>query len=478
MSDDAAVPDDQLVGRTLLDRYVIETKLGEGGMGSVYLARHLLLEKRVALKVLHAELQRKPDLVERFLNEAKAASRIRHENVIDITDFGTAPDGTVFFAMELLEGRDLHDVLAHLTLDGKKLPWSRIRNIFLQTCAALTAAHKAGILHRDLKPENIYLVEWLGHADFVKLLDFGIAKSTEVPEEGRKLTRTGMLFGTPEYMAPEQARGEKVDARVDVYAMGCILYQLIAGHVPFQGDSFMAVLSKHLSEEAPSIEEQIAEVGAPAGIAEVIAKAIAKDREERYGTIEELAMAVRIADRRAGRVSMAPPMGEEAAALAAATSAAAARPAPAAGGRRSIALPLVVAGVVAAAAAVGAMILLKGQGDDERPAAPATATPDPTPTPDPMPPPDPAPTPTPTPAGVVGAVDAGAVETAGAKQPAPKVPKHAQPVPKQPTPTVTPTPATPPKVPTPPTEEDDPQIGDVKVKDPFGSAPKDPAPQR
>jgi serine/threonine-protein kinase len=456
------VAPDQMLGRTLLDRYVIESKLGEGGMGAVYLARHLVLEKRVALKVLHAELQRKPDLVERFLNEAKSASRIRHENVIDITDFGTAPDGTVFFAMELLEGRDLHDVMTHAALDGQRLPWSRTRNIFLQVCAALTAAHKAGILHRDLKPENIYLVEWLGHPDFVKLLDFGIAKSTEVLEEGRKLTRTGMLFGTPEYMAPEQARGEKVDARVDVYAMGCILYQLISGRVPFEGDSFMAVLSKHLSEEAASIEAEAAEVGAPAGVTEVITKALSKDRDERYDTIDELAMAVRMADRRAGRHSVAPPFHTTAESPVVQVPAAAA-----ARGKNRAALSIALAGIVAAAAAVGAVLVMKNRGDD--PTTPGAIAIDAGATAKtPAPQPDPAPEakgrePEP----VAPAIDAGVAGAAHAKVP------HARPTPvPTPTPTVTPTvtPAVTPKQPTSPTpDEEEPEIGNVKPKDPFGS---------
>ena len=210
---------DPLVGQTLAGRYRIERKLGEGGMGAVYLGHHVALEKKVALKVLHGEFVRKADLIERFLQEAKAASKIRHDNVIDITDFGQTDDGLVFFAMELLDGRDLAEELGLAQLAGEVMPWPRTRHIFLQICAALSAAHAKGIIHRDLKPENIYLVERLGQKDFVKLLDFGIAKLTEVNDEGRKLTKTGMLFGTPEYMSPEQARGEKVDQRVDVYAM-------------------------------------------------------------------------------------------------------------------------------------------------------------------------------------------------------------------------------------------------------------------
>jgi serine/threonine-protein kinase len=286
---------DPLLGQTLAGRYLIARKLGEGGMGAVYLATHMLLEKQVALKILHNEFARKPDLVERFMQEAKAASRIRHENVIDISDFGTTPEGLVFFAMELLQGHDLHEEVARARLAGQLLPYERSKKIFLQICSALSAAHSKGIIHRDLKPENVYLIDFLGDADFVKLLDFGIAKLTEVSENDRKLTKTGMLFGTPEYMSPEQARGEnQVDHRVDVYAMGCILFQLVTGRVPFEADNFMGVLSLHLTEPPPQIPYTVFDlIGAPRELASVIDKALAKDRAARWQTIDELANAVR-----------------------------------------------------------------------------------------------------------------------------------------------------------------------------------------
>jgi serine/threonine-protein kinase len=285
---------DPLLGQVLAGRYVIQRKLGEGGMGAVYLATHNLLEKQVALKVLHGEFVRKPDLVERFMQEAKAASRIRHENVIDISDFGTTPDGLVFFAMELLQGHDLHEEIARARLAGQLLPWERSKKIFLQICAALEAAHALGIVHRDLKPENIYLVEFLGEPDFVKLLDFGIAKLTEVADGERKLTRTGMLFGTPEYMSPEQARGEPVDARIDIYAMGCILFQLVTGRVPFEAENFMGVLTQHLTQPPPVVPAEVLDsIGAPRTLAGVIDQALAKDRNQRHATVQELARAVR-----------------------------------------------------------------------------------------------------------------------------------------------------------------------------------------
>jgi serine/threonine-protein kinase len=290
---------DPLLGQTVAERYKIIKRLGEGGMGMVYLALHTVLEKQVALKVLHGEFARKDDLVERFMQEAKAASRIRHENVIDISDFGATPDGVVFFAMELLQGHDLHEEVTRAKLAGNLLPWSRTKKIFLQICSALSAAHARGIIHRDLKPENVYLVDFLGDHDFVKLLDFGIAKVTDMSgaptdEGARKLTKTGMLFGTPEYMSPEQARGDKVDHRVDIYAMGVILFQLVCNTVPFKAENFMGVLSQHLTEEPPQIAPEVFDkIGAPRALAEVIDKALVKDRDQRYQTIDEFAAAVR-----------------------------------------------------------------------------------------------------------------------------------------------------------------------------------------
>ncbi|MCP4446217.1 MAG: serine/threonine protein kinase [Myxococcales bacterium] len=298
-----------LLGQVVAERYFVEKHLGEGGMGTVYRARHITLEKKVALKVLHGEFSRKQDLVDRFLLEAKAASSIRNEHVINITDFGVTGDGYVFFAMEYLEGRDLHSELGKVVSGGELFPWARSQRIFLQVCEALTAAHAQGIIHRDLKPENIFLVEGTGRDDYVKLLDFGIAKvQSPTGEEGeRKLTKTGVLFGTPEYMAPEQARGQKPDHRVDVYAMGCLLFQFLAGTVPFKAESFMAILTHHMVEPVPKIcVELLKRSGAPTGVLGIVDKALAKDREERFSSIRELAEAVASVGEAYGAVATVP----------------------------------------------------------------------------------------------------------------------------------------------------------------------------
>ena len=217
-----------LTGVTLLNRYKITKKLGEGGMGTVYLGEHTTIRKKFAIKVLSAEFAHKPDLVERFLQEARAASMISQENVVEITDFGDTPDGSVFFVMEHLRGEDLSDTVKNLGA----LPWTRVKPIMLQVCNALQAAHDAGIIHRDMKPENCFRITRGSNEDFIKVLDFGIAKVTSDEGEGGKgLTRTGMIFGTPEYMSPEQAQGQKADHRVDVYAAGVIMYELLTGYV-------------------------------------------------------------------------------------------------------------------------------------------------------------------------------------------------------------------------------------------------------
>src|SRR6267142_578392 len=212
---DAQPPtDDPLIGLVLSERYRIVRKLGEGGMGAVYQAEHALIEKRIALKVLFPELTRRADLVARFLQEAKSASRIGHENVIDISDFGQSPEGLVYIAMEYLDGHDL----GHVIRTSGAQPWARARPILMQIAKALRAAHEHGIIHRDMKPENVFLIQREARPDFVKVLDFGIAKSVNVDDGGPRLTQAGMIFGTPEYMSPEQAQGQTPDNRVDFYA--------------------------------------------------------------------------------------------------------------------------------------------------------------------------------------------------------------------------------------------------------------------
>lgn len=297
--------DDPLVGLSF-DKYKVISRIGEGGMGLVYEAEHTVIEKRVAMKILREDFSRRPEVVERFRQEAKSASRIGHENIVDISDFGTTPHGSSYFVMEYLDGEDLANVLAR---EGT-LSTERIAHILLQCCRALGAAHAKGIVHRDIKPENVFLVSRGKKRDFVKIVDFGIAKMSDIETEGapgRKLTKTGMIFGTPEYMSPEQAAGKALDHRVDVYALGVILFEGLTGRVPFVGDSFMGILTQHMFEEPPPLREVNPRVSTSAEMEMVIYKALAKDPDQRYGSMQELEDA--ITEALQGRVSAATMVG-------------------------------------------------------------------------------------------------------------------------------------------------------------------------
>ncbi len=280
---------DPLVGVVLNGRYRVIGRLGEGGMGLVYEAEHIVLEKRVAVKVLRDESSSRPEIVERFRREARSATRIGHAHIVDIFDFGETPGGQSYFVMEKLDGEDLADVLAR---EGSIAP-VRAVHIALQCARALGAAHAKGIVHRDMKPENIFLTTRDGQTDFVKIVDFGIAKMTEMETtgtgDGRKLTKTGMIFGTPEYMSPEQAAGKPLDARVDIYALGVILYEMSAGRVPFVGDTFMGILTQHLFNEPPPIRSLNPAAQLSPDLEALIARALKKDLEGRVPNMDRFA---------------------------------------------------------------------------------------------------------------------------------------------------------------------------------------------
>jgi len=285
-------PED-LLGHTLNDRYQILKLLGSGGMGTVYLAEHVLIHKQVAVKVLSPSHASKPAEVERFLREARAASRIRHENVVDITDFGYTSGGLAFLVMEYLDGEDL----ATTSHREGALPWRRALHITRQMCAALEAAHAQGIIHRDMKPENVFRVRRGDDPDFIKVLDFGIAKIIdENYDPDQPSNTTSGLMGTPEYVAPELIRGLKPDTRVDIYAVGVILYRLLTGRVPFQGESFMATLTAHLMETPRPPTEMAPDAGIPGPVEAACLRSLAKDRDQRFLTIRELAAALRAAE--------------------------------------------------------------------------------------------------------------------------------------------------------------------------------------
>ncbi|MDX2094033.1 MAG: protein kinase [Kofleriaceae bacterium] len=273
----------ELLGTIVDDRYRIIELIGEGGMGKVYLAEHVEIGKRVALKVLHPSYSRMPDLVERFRREARAASKIGHPNIVDVTDSGTTADGSVYFVMEYLEGVELGSVIER---EGAIDP-ARALKICSQICRALSAAHAQGIVHRDLKPENVFLITRDGAADVVKVLDFGIAKTTEAEAaRERRLTSPGMAMGTPEYMAPEQAAGRPADARCDIYALGAIMYEMVTGQPPYSGDNFMEILTKKATQDPPppnAIRPDLAPQ-----VSDLVMQAMARNPDNRPQTMETL----------------------------------------------------------------------------------------------------------------------------------------------------------------------------------------------
>jgi eukaryotic-like serine/threonine-protein kinase len=267
---------DPLLGKLIEGRYEVESVLGEGGMGSVYAVRHRALDKRFAMKVMRADLAKQGELAARFIQEARATGAIGHPNIVQITDFGQLPSGAPYFVMELLDGTPL----SKLIRKGGPLPARLAVRVLIQTASALSAAHAAGVIHRDLKPDNIHITK----NDTVKILDFGVAKMAGA---GR-LTRTGMVFGTPHYMSPEQASGAEVDHRADMYALGIIMYEMFTGKVPFEADSYMGVLTKHMfmDPEPPShVNEAARELGA---LEDVTLRCLEKRPEARYASMDEL----------------------------------------------------------------------------------------------------------------------------------------------------------------------------------------------
>jgi len=296
---EAAQSDDPLVGTIIADRYRVDEKVGDGGMGAVYRVEHTHMRKRLALKVLHRDLCVYPEIVQRFEREAMAAANIEHPNVANATDFGKLPDGAFYLVLEYVEGIDLRQLLQR----DKFLNPARAVHIALQILGALGRAHELGIVHRDLKPENILLVEKDNDPEFVKVLDFGIARvpvgSLGAPSrsgsthEAKPLTKAGTVYGTPEYMAPEQALGQQVDGRADLYALGVLLFEMLSGARPYDDVDKIALLGAHVSKAIPKLSERVPkEQFITDGLEAVVTKALAKQPEDRYANARELADAL------------------------------------------------------------------------------------------------------------------------------------------------------------------------------------------
>jgi serine/threonine-protein kinase len=295
-SEGEVAKEDVLLGRVIAGKYHIEDLLGEGAMGRVYRARQTVLDKPIAIKVLHRHLTGESRIEKRFHREARAASRLSHPNSLQILDFGSTEDGMLYIAMELLDGEDLQTVLDH---DFPLSP-ARLGSILIPVLRAVEEAHRAGIIHRDLKPENIVVLSDRSGREHVKVCDFGIAKILD-GEDGQSITVDGFVCGTPQYMAPEQARGEAIDHRSDIYAAGVMLYQMLTGTVPFTGDNALGIITKHLMEEPVPPRRRRPDLGIPAALEEVCLRAMKKNPAERYPSAAEMADALDLAIRNLGR---------------------------------------------------------------------------------------------------------------------------------------------------------------------------------
>jgi tRNA A-37 threonylcarbamoyl transferase component Bud32 len=270
------------VGQTI-GNYRLTARLGEGGMGVVYLAEHPVIGKKVALKAIHPELSRNAEVVSRFIAEAKSVNQIGHEHIVDIADFGTTPGGEFYFIMEYLQGEALSE---RLKREGRIDP-TRAMVIAAQIADALDSSHEHHIIHRDLKPENIFLVSRGGSKYFVKVLDFGLAKFTQSEEKVTHKTRAGSVMGTPYYMAPEQCEGKtEIDHRADIYSLGVLLFEMLTGKVPFGGDGYGEIIVKHITMPPPSVRSLVPELSPEMDL--ILFRALAKDRTQRFQTMAEL----------------------------------------------------------------------------------------------------------------------------------------------------------------------------------------------
>jgi serine/threonine-protein kinase len=279
------------IGKEIAGQFRVVQRIGSGGMGAVYKAEQPEMNRFVAVKILHPKYVSRPDLVSRFRREARAMSHLSHPNTARVFMYGQLEDGACYIVMEHLEGKNL----AQVTRAEGMLQPARAVNIMVQVCGALEEAHRQGMVHRDLKPENIFLTTQGGIADFPKVLDFGLAKVTqrEMRPGSLILTQEGMVFGTPEFMSPEQARGQQLDARSDIYSLGCILYEMLTGKLPFDASQPMDYLALQIRGTPIPLAKRISGLTFPPGLEEVVMKTIAKEPDDRYPSAADFAMALK-----------------------------------------------------------------------------------------------------------------------------------------------------------------------------------------
>jgi serine/threonine protein kinase len=271
------------VGQTLDERFELLELLGHGGMGAVYKARHLLMDRMVAVKMLLQDVADDPAINDRFKREAKAAGRVNHPNVVQLIDYGQGPEGA-YIVVEYIDGIGLDGLLKR---DGA-LPPAKAVHIFEQICEGVGKAHAKGIVHRDLKPSNVMLCNEEGDPYFVKIVDFGLAKAMDPGEESQKLTQSGDIFGSPVYMSPQQCLGHAADPRSDIYAMGVLMYETLTGKVPLLGANVGETIAKQLQETPKSFAEMRPDLQIPASLEQVVFKALEKDPENRQPSMMEL----------------------------------------------------------------------------------------------------------------------------------------------------------------------------------------------
>lgn len=280
----------ELVGTILGGHYEILSILGRGGMSTVYKARHLLLDRIVAVKFVLPRLVHDPQTIMRFQQEARAATKLLHPNICGVKEFGLDEAGRAFLVMDFIEGTTLDKLFGK----GKSADAARLLPLWLQICKGLQHAHEEGVIHRDLKPENIIVVRNRGGSEQAKILDFGIAKLLRDDEEGPNLTKTGDIFGTPSYMSPEQCLGKRVDTRSDIYSLGCLMYELLSGKPPYEAESSLEMLMRHVNDPAPNFDKGT--VSKP--LAQIIYCCLRKAPEERYQSVDELIMDLESVSRR------------------------------------------------------------------------------------------------------------------------------------------------------------------------------------
>jgi serine/threonine protein kinase len=286
----SANPSGDLVGQVIADRYHVTKKLGEGGMGAVYLAEHVKMGRKSAIKVMSSSMSQDPDAVSRFNREANNASRIQHPNICAIYDFGETSDGLIYLAMEFIEGASLNDILKK----SGPMTLQRATSILRQTAEALHVAHTAGIVHRDLKPDNIMIAQQAGK-DLVKVVDFGIAKAVGGDESGQKVTKTGLVVGTPEYMSPEQLSGDKLDGRSDLYSLALVYYRMITGTLPFVAETSQETMIKRLTDEPMPLHQALPTGNFPPALQAAMDRGLARYAGERYSDAVEFAKDVEAA---------------------------------------------------------------------------------------------------------------------------------------------------------------------------------------